>query len=101
MTKQMLNKLLVWIKEDKLVKFYQSGPWRKLRATALRMYGNKCTKCGRKATMVHHKKKVKDYPLLALQLSNVEPQCNKCHNKEHPEKLSKYNQPKFMNEERW
>lgn len=101
MTESIYKKLLVWIDEDDLIRFYKTKTWRKVREIVLRSNGWRCAKCGKKATMVHHKLAVKLYPRLALKLSNLEPECNSCHNLEHPEKLEKFNQRKFMNEERW
>ncbi|MGX7153439.1 HNH endonuclease [Enterococcus sulfureus] len=101
MTKELYKKLLVWIEQDKLVKFYQNKLWRKARMIKLNSSGHRCSKCGKKATMVHHKKKVKEHPRLALLLDNLEAQCNKCHNLEHPEKLQGVHERKFKNEERW
>lgn len=101
MTPTIYKKLLVWIEEDKLVKFYQSKQWRKVRQIILNANRGRCAKCGKKATMVHHKKKVKERPDLALLTDNLEPECNTCHNYEHPEKLAPYNQKKFINEEKW
>ncbi|MBP1045280.1 HNH endonuclease [Enterococcus sp. BWM-S5] len=101
MTKQLLMKLEQWIEQDKIVRFYQSKEWRKIRAVTLRMYGSRCQQCGKKATMVHHKEAVRKRPELALRLSNLEPECKVCHNKEHPEKLAKFHKKIFENEERW
>ncbi|WP_124058449.1 HNH endonuclease [Vaginisenegalia massiliensis] len=103
--KPYYNKLLKWIKEDKLVKFYQSKQWRQVRQERMKIDNNECQLCkheGRyhKAEMVHHIVHVKDNPLLALSMSNLLSLCNHCHNLEHPEKLLKQ-KPKFTNEERW
>ncbi|MGL9969375.1 HNH endonuclease [Enterococcus sp. DIV1420a] len=97
----MYRKILKWIDENKLVKFYQTKTWLKVRKIVINMNGGKCAQCGNKAHMVHHLKKVKEFPSLALLLSNLEPLCNSCHNKEHPEKLSAFKKKKFKNEERW
>lgn len=90
-----------WIEEDKLVRFYQTKEWRKVRQIILNLSGGKCVKCGKKAHMVHHLKKVKEFPLRALLLTNLEALCNSCHNEEHPEKLAATRERKFTNEERW
>lgn len=101
MTAKMHTKLSEWIENDQLVRFYQSELWRQVRQVILNLNGGRCAKCKKKAQMVHHLKKVKEFPQLALTLSNLEPLCNSCHNHEHPEKLEQTKQKKFENEERW
>ena len=103
-----LNRLYALIKQDKLVKFYQSRSWRSLRLEALTRDNNECQTCKRygkvgEAQNVHHIKTVKEFPMLALSLSNLESICIKCHNNEH-DRLNKYirkKKPKFVNVERW
>jgi 5-methylcytosine-specific restriction enzyme A len=108
MTLQRINQL---IREDKLVKFYQSKEWRGedgIREKALKRDNYECQECKRKgdvslAQNVHHIKEVKEFPELALVLDNTESVCINCHNKEHG-RIFKYirkKKPKFMNEERW
>lgn len=118
------------IKEDKLVKFYQCPAWRKVRSQALTRDNNECRRCkalGKvtvgprtpdptphrsaathadknkiKSLHVHHKKEVKDFPELALVLSNLETLCQECHNKEHDRlKIKKRERKRFNNTERW
>lgn len=101
MTPQILQELLKLIEEDNVKKFYKQKPWRTFRKLALRRDRNTCQDCFRKGNTVHHKKKVKEFPHLALRLSNVSTTCYSCHNKEHPEKLAPYNERPFVNEERW
>lgn len=107
MTKEFLRKLLGWIRSDKLVRFYQSREWRELRSRRMKLDNYECQVCkarGRyhKAEMVHHIVHVKDNPLLALKLDNLLSLCNKCHNREHPEKLIDFQKnKKFTNPERW
>ena len=101
MTPSILKRLIKWIEDDKLVRFYQTKEWRKVRQIILNLNGGKCAKCHKKAHMVHHLKKVKEFPLLALLITNLEPLCNSCHNEEHPEKLAATRKRKFTNEERW
>jgi 5-methylcytosine-specific restriction protein A len=67
-----------------------------------------CQKCKRrgkvsKATCVHHKKHLKDYPELALVDSNLISLCYACHNEEHPEKLASVEteKRKQITPERW
>ena len=83
-----LKKLYALIQQDKLVKFYQSRSWRSLRLEALERDNNECQTCKRygkvgEAQNVHHIKNVKEFPMLALSLSNLESICIKCHNNEH------------------
>lgn len=99
------SKLLTWIANDKLVMFYKSARWRKLRQQRMRLDNNECQLCKHegkyhKAEMVHHKIHVRDNPMLALDMDNLMSLCNECHNREHPEKLI-LNEKKFVNEERW
>ena len=108
MGEMTVSRIRQLIKEDKLVKFYQSKPWRSLRIEALERDHYECQECKRQgrvgpAQNVHHIKEVKTHPHLALDLNNVEAVCVNCHNKEH-KRLEKYirkKKPKFMNEERW
>ncbi|MGX7099438.1 HNH endonuclease [Globicatella sanguinis] len=104
---EFLNKLLSWIRDDKLVKFYQSKPWRDLRTRRLKHDNFECQLCkaegkATKADMVHHIEHVRDNPIKALDFDNLLSLCNACHNKEHPEKLIDHiKNKKFTNEERW
>ena len=95
MTNVDLNRLYALIKQDKLVKFYQSKSWRSLRLEALERDNNECQTCKRygkvgEAQNVHHIKTVKEFPMLALSLSNLESICIKCHNNEHLIKFIDY-----------
>lgn len=49
-----------------------------------------------KATTVHHRKYLRQYPELALDPDNLEPICERCHYDEHHRK-----KPGFTNQERW
>ncbi|WP_431030043.1 HNH endonuclease [Lysinibacillus sp. LZ02] len=105
LTPERLQWLRKLITEDKVIRFYQWCEWRKLRKKALERDRYECQQCkhnGRysKAENVHHLKEVKDYPELAMTLSNLESVCITCHNKEH-KRFAKVNQPRFINEERW
>jgi 5-methylcytosine-specific restriction enzyme A len=102
-----LQTIIQLIKEDKLVKFYQSKAWRGLRLKALQRDNYECQVCKRRgkvspAQNVHHIKEVKQYPELALVLDNLESICIPCHNEEH-DRLKDYQKPKqkFWNDERW
>lgn len=101
MTPDILKQLMQWIEEDNLVKFYQSKDWRKVRKLILGRDRRTCQTCFKKGNTVHHKRTVKEFPQEALVVSNLETICYKCHNREHPEKLAKYNERPFVNEERW
>jgi 5-methylcytosine-specific restriction endonuclease McrA len=71
--------------------FYTSEKWKRKRKAILRRDEYLCQECkkyGRRtaAITVHHIKHLEDNPELALKDSNLKSLCNKCHNKEHPEK---------------
>lgn len=71
--------------------FYKSTKWKKKREKILRRDGYLCQHCkwyGKRteAVTVHHIKHLEEYPELALEDDNLISLCNKCHNKEHPEK---------------
>lgn len=125
-----VNKIKQLIAEDKLVKFYQCPAWRKLRGQVLERDNHECQRCkaeGKvktplpthgiphhaqhvendkrnkiKSLHVHHKKEVKDFPELALVMSNLITLCQECHNKEH-DRLKEYKKKRerFTNVERW
>lgn len=70
---------------------YNGKKWKHKRECILRRDGYLCQKCrkyGRivEAQTVHHIKHVDKYPELAYEDNNLVSLCNKCHNKEHPEK---------------
>lgn len=98
--------LVIWIsqllKENRLHDFYICKPWRHLRAEVLKEQHFECQHCKAKgqyspATSVHHKKKLKYYPALALTKSNLEALCEDCHYKaDHPESATiKWDDEKF------
>lgn len=107
----MNKKLLQVIKSGRVDLFYKSRPWRKKRLQILERDNFECQKCKRKgkfskATCVHHKKPLKEYPELALDDDNLESLCDYCHNEEHPEKWEKFKEkyipkPKIDIPERW
>lgn len=106
MTTAILKRLKQQIKDDELIKFYHSKPWRTVRAERLKLDHNECQECKRRGThrrgtIVHHKQHVRDRPDLALMLSNTETVCAMDHNREHPEKLQEFHEKKFNNDERW
>ncbi len=66
--------------------FYHWPVWRRLRVLALQRDHYLCQECLRqgrltKATEVHHRKSVEDFPELALSLDNLESLCWDCHEK--------------------
>lgn len=88
MDKEFLDWLQKLIRDDKLIYFYKGKRWRQLRLLALERDKFECQRCKAKgkyakAKNVHHKKEVKDYPQLALELDNTESICIRCHNAEH------------------
>ena len=100
------KRLLIAIKCGDVKRFYASKEWIIKRAKILRRDNNECQSHKRqgkyaKATCVHHKKHLRDYPELALDDDNLESLCDACHNIEHPEKFFNEVKPKFTNEERW
>lgn len=93
------------IKNNNIKAFYNSSLWLCKRTEALNRDNNECQKCKTKglftpADCVHHKKHVRKYPHLALELDNLTSLCNSCHDEEHPEKLKKSFKPQ-LNIERW
>lgn len=98
------RKLIKFVQEDTVVKFYKSKEWRKMRAFVMQRDNNECQTCKRagrcsKGQMVHHLEEVKKSPIRALDSNNLETECNACHNRVH-DKLP--NQKKrFTNTERW
>jgi 5-methylcytosine-specific restriction protein A len=72
------------------IAFYQSSPWRKLRAAYLASRPL-CERCEAIdlvviATHVHHKIERKTRPDLALEWSNLEALCSPCHTSHHKSK---------------
>lgn len=113
-------KLVKWIKEliklGKLLDFYRSTHWQKLRKEVLEEQREECQECLKigkvtRANTVHHIQFVDRHPDLALskyytykgkQYRNLIAVCPECHNKLHPEKhKNKSKKQKFINEERW
>jgi 5-methylcytosine-specific restriction endonuclease McrA len=63
--------------------FLWSAEWRALRLEAIKLYGNRCAKCGKEDEHINidHIKPRKFYPDLALDINNLQPLCHPC-NKE-------------------
>ena len=64
--------------------FYHTGAWRRTRRMVLQRDHYLCQKCLSKnritkATEVHHIRELEDFPLLALDLSNLVSLCWDCH----------------------
>ena len=107
--------ILELLKEHKIVKFYQSKYWQRLRKEVLEEQTEECQECLKlgkitKANIVHHVQFVFKHPELALskyytykgkKYRNLIAVCSECHNKLHPEKQKKKGKRKFINEERW
>ncbi len=89
------KRILQAIKAGDVRVFYKWKVWRKKRLVILQRDNFECQRCkveGKfsKATTVHHIKPLREYPELALEEDNLSSRCDPCHNKEHPEKLKKY-----------
>ena len=69
------------------VKFYRSQAWRKARAAYLDAHNHICERCGRAASIVHHKRHITPEnvsdPSVTLDPANFEALCLDCHNAEH------------------
>lgn len=109
------------IEEGKIYRFYNSYDFRHKRAEVLRKFHYECQECRKykrritRATVVHHVLHVEDRPDLCLseyytdengaKHIQLEPVCDACHNKLHPEKgrglQRKESDGHFHNEERW
>ena len=81
MTPDILRDIQQMIQDDTLIRFYKSREWRIIRATRKRLDNNECQTCKRNG--------------------RYSPECNACHNKLHPEKLSGYNRTTIISDERW
>ncbi len=101
MNEEYLQWLKELIKENRMHEFYVSKEWRRKAKDILKQRNYECERCKKKglvsdARTVHHKEYIKRHPELALEDSNLEAICVKCHYEEHHRKKKK-----FMNEERW
>ena len=67
--------------------FYHSKEWRKISALYMASQNYICERCGRSATICHHRKHLNGEnvhdPEVALSFSNLESLCLRCHNQEH------------------
>lgn len=94
--------------------FYKTYAWKRFRKRVLAKKKNRCELCWnygisgkevrkfKRATVLHHKKHLKDRPDLALSESNMEALCAACHELRHPERKKKFNPFISKNpKERW
>lgn len=67
--------------------FYHSPAWRKVSAAYLASKNYVCERCGKPATICHHKKWLNAHnvnnPSISLSFDNLEALCLDCHNAEH------------------
>ena len=76
------------VRDPKLVKFYHSSEWQRIRNAALIRDNRLCQECLehnviKSAEIVHHIIEIKDDWSKRLQLDNCESVCKSCHNKLH------------------
>lgn len=69
------------------VAFYRSSAWRRTRAAYLETRHHICERCGRPASIVHHRHHIDannvDDTSITLNPDNLEALCQECHNREH------------------
>ena len=126
------NDTTKWIKklieENKVILFYHSAKWKKVRQEVLRTYHNECVLCkllnGKITThdnrlksgeyrglQIHHMKEIEQYPEYGLEpiiidpitgekIVNLIPLCNYHHNAIHGKENNIKAKNKFTNEER-
>lgn len=102
--------------------FYNSKEWKSKRLQILERDHYECQACRerlrlaaaegkrlygkdakiRRATEVHHKKELKDYPRLRLDDDNLVSLCVKCHNDKHGRRTKEFaKKKKVVSEEKW
>lgn len=91
--------LLGQISQGNVREFYKSSIWANVRVNVLREQNYECQRCKqrgiyKKATVVHHKKYLRQYPYLAIQKDNLEALCDECHYAEH-------HTQELLNTEKW
>lgn len=79
-----------------VMKFYKSREWLEVRDRVRLKQNYECQDCKKegkvgRCDVVHHKKHLRDYPLLALREDNLVCLCHMHHEKYHPEKFKKAN----------
>lgn len=69
------------------VHFYHSRQWRRAREAYLEARHYICERCGKPASIVHHKRYITpenvNDPSVTLNFDNFEALCSECHNVEH------------------
>ena len=80
---------------QQIKQFYMSAAWERARDAALMRDHFECQRCKKKglyvpATVVHHKRYLRDRPDLALNIDNLESLCSECHYKEHHPDYARY-----------
>lgn len=93
-TENLVKWIQILISKNRIIEFYKSTIWKRMRERALEEQNYECQRCKVKgmytrADTVHHKKEVRKYPVLALTLSNLEAICKECHYEEHHKEKSK------------
>lgn len=87
-------------------RFYGSTKWRHLRRKRLELDNYECQWCKAEGKVtinadtvleVDHIKELKDYPELALEVSNTRTLCKDCHNKRH----RRFNYRSHKKEKKW
>ena len=117
MTEQFFQKLIQWIADDNVHRFYDTTEWRHLSARILRSDKYECQLCKARgrytpAKLVHHVNHVRDYPSLALsefyinadgvKERNLISVCKDCHETVcHPDRIRKPSNAGSCFPERW
>lgn len=72
-------------RDPKYTRFYNSADWKILSAKVLQNNSYRCNRCKGIATQAHHKIEIKTQLGwdMRFDIDNIEPLCDKCHNKEH------------------
>jgi 5-methylcytosine-specific restriction enzyme A len=69
---------------DKILKFYQSKTWKRVRSYKRSLQRGVCEKCGKAGYEVHHKIPLTlenvDDPNISISLENLQLLCTSCHN---------------------
>ena len=102
-TQMQLQQLNAWIDAGEEHRFYIGGAWKAICKEVRRIDRNECQICKtkhrryRRGMIVHHVKRLKDRPDLALSIFDPDTGerqlvlvCKQCHEDEHPEALHKH-----------
>ncbi|WP_239255406.1 HNH endonuclease [Listeria ilorinensis] len=99
------------LSKEKRLRFYKSGPWKRVRQDVLERDNYECQECKRSGRVttkvttelvkldVDHIKDLEHYPELALDLDNLETLCQVCHNRKHHRFAKKVN--RWAHDEKW